>query len=86
LPLNKQGISPVCSPAGDAGKNEETCFMRCSTVCPNRKQWVAKGKISIYIVKVNFPKIVAFKGTFIKYLNIVAGHIEGIPPYAYPSG
>jgi hypothetical protein len=51
---------PVCSTTGEAGKNAETGFMQCSSNCHYRKQWVAKDKISIYIVKANFFKIVAF--------------------------
>jgi hypothetical protein len=45
---------------------------------------VAEDKISIYIVDVNFSKIVAFEGTIIKFLNMVAVHTEGTrhPPYA----
>jgi hypothetical protein len=35
------------------------------------------GKISIYIVNVNFSKIVAFKGTMRKFLYVVAENIEG---------
>jgi hypothetical protein len=46
--------SPVCSPTGEAGKNEETGFCGVFTNCHNRKKWVAKDKISIYIVKANF--------------------------------
>jgi hypothetical protein len=40
---------------------------------------------SIHIVSVNFSKIVAYKGTIRKYLNVVAAHIEGLgnPPSAY---
>jgi hypothetical protein len=49
---------------------------------------VAIDKISIHIVNVNFPKIVAFKGAIRKFINVVAAHIEGLrysplPPYAY---
>jgi hypothetical protein len=43
--------SPVCSPTGDAGNNAETGFMRCFPNCHYSKQWVAKDKILIYIVK-----------------------------------
>jgi hypothetical protein len=38
----------------------------------------AKDAISIYIVTVNFWKIVAFKRLIRKYLNMVAVHIEGL--------
>jgi hypothetical protein len=38
---------------------------------------MAKDKNSIYIVKVNFSKFVAFKGIIRKILNMVADHIEG---------
>jgi hypothetical protein len=54
-------LPSVCSPTGEAGKNAQTGFMRRSPNCDYRKQWVAKDKISIYIVKMNFLKIVAFK-------------------------
>jgi hypothetical protein len=42
-----------------------------------------KGKISIYIVKENFLKIVAFKGLIRQFLNMVAAHIEVLmhPPH-----
>jgi hypothetical protein len=36
--------------------------------------WGAKDKNSIYIVNVNFSKIVAFKGTIRKFLSVVAAH------------
>jgi hypothetical protein len=73
-----------CSPTGESGKNSETGFMRWSPVCHYRKQWVARGKFSIYIVKVNFSKVVAFTGTIRKFLNTLAVHIEGkaSSPYA----
>jgi hypothetical protein len=35
-------------------------------------------EISIHIVKVNYWKIVVFKGTIRKFLNMVAVHIEGL--------
>jgi hypothetical protein len=38
----------------------------------------AEDEISIYIVKVNFGKIVAFKGMIRKLFNVVAVHIEGL--------
>jgi hypothetical protein len=57
----------VCSPAGEAGKNAETGFMRWPPVCPYRKQWVPKDKISTYIVKVIFSKVGAFKRTIRKF-------------------
>jgi hypothetical protein len=38
----------------------------------------AKFNIPIHIVNVNFSKIVAFKGTIRKVLNVVAAHIEGL--------
>jgi hypothetical protein len=71
---------PVCSPTGEAGKNAETNFFQCSPTCQYRKQWVTKDKISIYIVKVNFSKIVASKGTTKFFKNMVAAHIEGSRP------
>jgi hypothetical protein len=43
---------------------------------------VAKNNISIYIVKGNFSKVVAFKEAIRKFLNMVAAHIEGL---RYPS-
>jgi hypothetical protein len=51
-------LTKVCSPTRKAGKNEETGFMWWSPACPFGKQWVIKDKISIYLVKVNFSKIV----------------------------
>jgi hypothetical protein len=71
--------SAVCSPTGEAGESAETGFMWWFPVCPYKKQWVAKSKILIYIVKVIFffSKVVAFKGTIRKFLNMVAVHIEG---------
>jgi hypothetical protein len=71
--------SPVCSPTGKAGKNAETGLCCVFTNCHYRKKWVAKNKISIYVMKANFLKIVAFKGTSRKFLNIVpvAFYIEG---------
>jgi hypothetical protein len=47
---------PVCSSTGEASKNAETSFMLCFSELPlyRRKPWVAKVKISIYIVKANF--------------------------------
>jgi hypothetical protein len=47
-------------PRGQAGKKAETVFV---PVCSYRKQWAGKGKISIYIVKGIFSKVVVFKGT-----------------------
>jgi hypothetical protein len=43
---------------------------------------VAKGKISIYTVNVNFSNIVAFKGMIRKFSNMVADHTEWLshPP------
>jgi hypothetical protein len=52
---------PVCSHTEETSKNAETGSMRRSPNCYNRKQWVEKDKISIYLVQVNFSKIVAFK-------------------------
>jgi hypothetical protein len=52
----------VYSQTGEAGKNAKTGYMRWSPVCPYRKQWVAKGKISIYIVKGIFQKSVLLQG------------------------
>jgi hypothetical protein len=47
--------SAVCSPTGEAGESAETGFMWWFPVCPyKKKQWVAKSKILIYIVKVIF--------------------------------
>jgi hypothetical protein len=44
----------------------------------------SKGWTFIYIVKGNFSKIVYFKGTIRKFLNMVAAHIEGLRhPHAY---
>jgi hypothetical protein len=42
----------------------------------------AKGKISIYIVNVNFSTFFAFIGTIRKFLNVVAANKEGFwyPP------
>jgi hypothetical protein len=60
--------------------------MQWSPVCHYEKQWVAREKISIYIVKVNFSKIVTLKGTIRKFLNMVAVHIERPrhhPKYAF---
>jgi hypothetical protein len=76
---------PVCFPTGETGKNAEADFMRWSPVCHCRKQWVAKSKILISIVKVDFSKIVTLKGMIRKLLNTLAVQIEGIryPPYAY---
>jgi hypothetical protein len=73
---NKQGTFPVCFPTGEAGNNNaETGYMRWSPICHHSKQWVAKGEVLIYIVKVNFSNIVAFEGTIRKYLNMVTVHI-----------
>jgi hypothetical protein len=38
----------------------------------------AKDKNSFYLLKGNFPKIVAFKGAIRKFLNILVAHIEGL--------
>jgi hypothetical protein len=50
----------VNSASGEAGKNAETGFMRWLPFCPYREQWATKGKISIYVVKVVFSKVVVF--------------------------
>jgi hypothetical protein len=71
--------------APPAGRYSQTGFMRCSLNCHCRKQWVAKDKISIYIVKANFSKIVAFRGTIRKFSNMLAVHIEGSRPSPYAS-
>jgi hypothetical protein len=55
-PWAQQFSSPVGSPTEEAGKNADNGFMRLSPVYHYRKQWVAKGKISIFVVKVNFLK------------------------------
>jgi hypothetical protein len=57
-------FSPLVSyTTEEAGKNAETGFMQCSPNCHYRNNWCANSKISTYIVKANFLKIVAFKGT-----------------------
>jgi hypothetical protein len=38
----------------DAHAHAQTGFMQCFPNCHNRKQWAAKNKISIYVVKVKF--------------------------------
>jgi hypothetical protein len=43
-------LPPVCSPIEEAGENAETGFMRCFPNFNHRKQWVAEGYISIYIL------------------------------------
>jgi hypothetical protein len=68
---------PVCAPTEEADKNAETGFMRFSRNCHDRKQWVESDKISIYLVNVNFSKIVAVKRTIRKFSNMVAVHIKG---------
>jgi hypothetical protein len=40
-----------------------------------REKVGAKGKLSVYIVKVSFSKIEAFKGTIKKFLNVGFHHI-----------
>jgi hypothetical protein len=80
---------PVCSPKGEAGKNVQTGFfsvdlgfatgfLQRSAVRHHRNGGGANYKNSIYIVNVNFSKIVAFKGMIRKCLNMVAVHIEGL--------
>jgi hypothetical protein len=69
--------SAVCFPTGEAGKNAETIFMWWFPNGLYRKQWVAKIKILLYIVKVIFSKNLAFKGTIRIFLNMLAVHIEG---------
>jgi hypothetical protein len=49
-----------------------------SAACHHRNHGGAKDKLSIYTVNVNFSKIVAFKRTIRKFLNIVAVDIEGL--------
>jgi hypothetical protein len=75
--------SAVCSPTGETVKNAETGFMRWFPVCPYRQQWVAKSTILVYIVKVIFSKIAAFKDTTGTILNMVAVHIED-PMHPHP--
>jgi hypothetical protein len=45
----------------------------------------AKVKISIFIVDVNFAKIVTFKGAIRTFLSMVAVHIESLrhPPHMF---
>jgi hypothetical protein len=40
---------------------------------PLKETWVTKGKISIYIVKVNLSKVVGFKGTRCGYWSAIRG-------------
>jgi hypothetical protein len=73
----KKGLPRLAPPIGKAGRYSQTGFMQYSLNCHCRKQWVAKDKISIYIVKVNFSKIVDFKGMIRKFLIMVAVYIKG---------
>jgi hypothetical protein len=52
----------------EAGKNAETVFMRWSPICHYIVEWVATNEVSIYIVTVNFSKIVPLNG--LPYQNI----------------
>jgi hypothetical protein len=65
--VTNKGLPRLASPkerhAGLAGRSSQAGFMPISLNCHRRKQWLAKYQISIYIVKVNFSKILAFKGT-----------------------
>jgi hypothetical protein len=51
-------------------KNAETGFMQWPSICLYRKQWEAKGKISIDMVKV--------KGRSENFKNMFAVYIKGI--------
>jgi hypothetical protein len=78
---------PVCSPTREAGKNVQTVFFWCSAAChrlfpeicglPLSSLLGAKDKIS-YSCEWEFSKIVAFKSTIRKFLNVVAAHIRGL--------
>jgi hypothetical protein len=81
---------PVCSPTGEAGKSYKAVFpvdlfsvyLRLATIVVRGEEWnfdlYSEDEILTYIVKVNFWKIVAFKGMIRKFLNMVAVHIEGM--------
>jgi hypothetical protein len=66
---------PACSPTEEAGKNVQTgfflviCHRLFTEICglPTSQYREAKDTISIDIVKVNFSKIVAFKGKIRKF-------------------
>jgi hypothetical protein len=47
---------PVCPPTGEAGKTQNPVLCGVFPNCNFRKQWMAKNKILIYIVKANFKK------------------------------
>jgi hypothetical protein len=53
-----------------SGKTQKP-FMRCFPNCHHSKQWVAKGSISIYIVKANLSKNLNLKGRSEFILNMV---------------
>jgi hypothetical protein len=56
-----------------------TGFLQRSLACHYRKSGGQRLKFLLYsTIHENFSKIVAFKGTIRKFLNIVAVHIEGL--------
>jgi hypothetical protein len=68
----KQGISPVSSPTGEAGKNAQ------AGLCVGLRSAPIENNVwQIYIVKMHFFLFVAFEGTFRKILNMVIIHIKG---------
>jgi hypothetical protein len=70
---------PVCSSTGEAGKNVQTVFFQLICGLPEafyRDLWSATIVIGrgIYVVNMNFSKIIAFKEIIRKFLNMVAVH------------
>jgi hypothetical protein len=76
--MTNKGLPQLAQPTEEAGRYSQTGCMRRSAVCHYSLQGVQKSNISIYIVKGNFSKIVAFKPTIGKFLNALEVHIEGI--------
>jgi hypothetical protein len=76
-PVTNKGFPRSAPPQERQAKTQKPVLWSGFRSAPLKKRWVALDKISIYIVKVNFSKFVAFFKDDQKFFKMVAVHIEG---------